>query len=75
MERAAPPDDGGDRGSFTVPIDTLVETDDDVRGPSPALHRDHALTPQDPPGRWWSLVVGVALVLLSLLLFGVYVPT
>ena len=75
MERAAPPDDGGGRGSFTEPQDALVESAGDGRDSAPDLHRDRTLTAQDPPGRSWSLVVGVVLLLLSVLLFGIYVPT
>ena len=62
MEHAAPPDDGGVRGSFTVPEDALVVTPDE------------STTPHDEPIGMWSLGVGVALVVLSLLLFGIYVP-
>ncbi len=37
MERAAPPDDGGGRGSFTVPHDALVESAGDGRHSAPDL--------------------------------------
>jgi hypothetical protein len=74
MPHAAPPDDGGDRGSFTVPEDTFTTSPDDAPR-WPPLHRDTARTTQDPPHSVWSLVVGIALVLLSLLLFGIYAPS
>lgn len=75
MERAAPPDDGGGRGSYTRPEDALIETGPLDEPQSPPLHRDQAHTTQDAPSSAWSLVVGVVLVAVSLLLFGIYVPT
>lgn len=62
--QAAPPDDGGGQGSFTVPSDTL-QTQNAPNDRSPSLHQDPAVN--DRPMRKQHL--GLPIVIAVLLLF------
>ena len=69
---AAPPDEAGHQGAFTVPGDLLTPTD--VADEQPPLHSDTTRgRPIDrSPGVALLIVAGVAAT--SLVLFGVYLP-
>ena len=61
---ASPPDDGGHRGSFTVPTDVMDVTDGDLPAPAPDLASDTTHR-RDQPQRGG---LAVALVMLMLVI-------
>jgi len=70
--RAAPPDDGGHHGSYTLPEETMAVSGGE--GPEPALSRD--TTAARSPWRltWGVAALAAVVVLLSMLLAVPYLP-
>lgn len=66
---AAPPDDGGHTGSYTVPQDMMAEPGSGW-GPAPSLHRDPARSPAGEGASMWMLAViaVIAVIVLGIML-------
>lgn len=74
--QAAPPDDGGTQGSFTVPSDAL-QTRNDPSDRSPSLHQDAAINDRPMRKQHLGLPIVIGLLLLfviAALVFGASKP-